>query len=453
MAIELIVECGLFRSHQKGLTMIRPQKRKTPLANQNGAYFLMSAIVLGTMVGFAAFGVEIGRWYSIRAEINKASDAGAFAGAKNVSNPKFPTKAELEAFVLEVAQANFPPGLLDTDTPVFTADVDANGKVTVNGNTNSLNHLTTVFDTGTAKTALGAAGVAKLRKAEIVMVLDVSGSMNQDNAIADLRDGAEHFVKSFIELERDHKMALITFAAGVQVLHPLEHNFSIAMTNEITDLKAEGWTNTEDALDQAGDFPWADNTGLPKNEATRKIVILFSDGNPTAFRGSFTREDQVYDAVVPRGGSNLFRTDIQSSLLEQGGDNIPFVPTGDGRISAQSTCGTSTTKWAIFDDSTYGVDGSLPTSLSGRNPEECNLPANLLSAYVDKVSREMALEHAQELKDQELEIFTIGLGEVDKDFLQSISSGTGNAFFANDPDELTGIFHEIANRIKLVLIS
>jgi len=433
--------------------MTQPQKKKTPLANQNGVYLLMSAIVLGTMVGFAALGVEIGRWYAIQAEISKASDAGAFAGAKNVSNPKFPTKADLEAFVLEVAHANFPPSLLDTDTPVFVADLDANGRVTVNGNVNSLNHMTTVFDTGTAKTAVGAAGSAKLRKAEIVMVLDVSGSMKHDDAIADLRDGAEHFVKSFEELERDHKMALITFAAGIQVLHPLEHNFSIDMTNEITDLKATGWTNTEDALDQAGDFSWADNTGLPKNEATRKIVILFSDGNPTAFRGSFMREDQVYDAVVPRSGENLFRTDVQASLLNQGGGNIPFVPTGNGRKLAQSNCGTLTTKWAIFEDSTYGVDGTLNTSLSGRNHEECNLPADLLTAYVDKVSREMALEHAQELKAQELEIFTIGLGDVDKDFLKTISSGTGYAFFANDPDELTGIFHEIANKIKLVLIS
>ena len=434
-------------------TMIQPQKKRTPLANQKGAYFLMSAITLGAMIGFAALGVEIGRWYGIQAEISKSIDGAAFAGAKNISNPKFPTDAALEAFAVEVAQANFPAGLLDTDMPTFVGDVDANGKVTVNGNVHSLNHMTTIFDTGTTMTPLGSMGSAKLRKAEIVMVLDVSGSMTHNNAIAHLRDGAEHFVKSFEELERDHKMALITFAAGVQVLHPLEHFFSVDMTNEITGLKASGWTNTEDALDQAGDFPWADNTGLPKNEATRQIVILFSDGNPTAFRGSFTRKDQDYDAVVPRGGSNLFRTDVQSSLLNQGGGNIPFVPTGDGRQQAQSTCGTSTTKWAIFEDSTYGVNGSLPTSLSGRNPEECNLPADLLTAYVDTVSREMALEHAQELKDQELEIFTIGLGEVDKDFLETISSGAGYAFFANDPDELTGIFHEIANNLKLVLVS
>ena len=64
-----------------------------------------------------------------------------------MSNPKFATDAELEAFVLEVAQANFPPGLLDTDTPVFVANKDVNGKVTVNASVHSLNHLTTVFDT------------------------------------------------------------------------------------------------------------------------------------------------------------------------------------------------------------------------------------------------------------------------------------------------------------------
>ena len=167
------------------------------LANQNGAYLLMSAIVLGAMVGFAALGVEIGRWYGIQAEISKSIDGAAFAGAKNVSNPKFPTDAELEAFVLEVANANFPPGLLDTDTPVFTADLDAEGKVTVNGNVHSMNHMTTVFDTGTAMTNLGAAGSAKLRKAEVAMVLDVSGSMNTGNAIDDLRTGADTFVNNF----------------------------------------------------------------------------------------------------------------------------------------------------------------------------------------------------------------------------------------------------------------
>ena len=99
------------------------------LTDQKGAYFLVSAVVLGVMVGFAALGVEIGRWYSIQAEINKSIDGAAFAGAKNVSNPKFATDADLEAFVLEVAQANFPPGLLDTDTPVFVANKDGNGKV------------------------------------------------------------------------------------------------------------------------------------------------------------------------------------------------------------------------------------------------------------------------------------------------------------------------------------
>ena len=218
------------------------------LANQKGAYFLMSAIVLSVMVGFSALGVEIGRWYAIQAEMSKSIDGAAFAGAKNVSGPKFvDDPSALEAFVVEVAEANFPPGLLDTDTPVFTAVLDGEGKVTVDGDVHSLNHMTTVFDTGTTMTALGAVGSAKLRKAEVALVLDVSGSMSANNAIGDLIDGATTFVNNFEHFEADHKFALLTFGSGVETPFPLGTDFVDDMTFEIGNLAADGFTNTEDA--------------------------------------------------------------------------------------------------------------------------------------------------------------------------------------------------------------
>ena len=51
-------------------------------------------------MGFAALGVEVGRWYAIQGELGKAIDGAAFAGAQNVNNPNIP---DFNLFVAEVA--------------------------------------------------------------------------------------------------------------------------------------------------------------------------------------------------------------------------------------------------------------------------------------------------------------------------------------------------------------
>jgi len=427
------------------------------LANQKGAYFLMSAIVLSVMVGFAALGVEIGRWYAIQAEISKAIDGAAFAGAKNVSNPKFPNPEDLEDFVKLVANANFPTGLLDTHRPEFVANLDAEGKVTVNGNVHSLNHLTTVFDSGTTMTQLGAVGAAKLRKAEIALVLDVSYSMRANNAISDLRDGADTFVNNFQSFENDHKFALLTFGTGVETPFPLDTNFVFDMTTEIATLTAAGYTNTEDALGQAYNLPWKPGQlALPGNERTRQTVILFSDGNPTAFRGRFGYNgNQNMDAVAILGGA----TTVYPGYL--GDPNLTgfnwLISTrpgshGDGKTSRSTACSGLTTKWYIFQDPTYGIN-AYGNPMNSYSYEACNIQQSDWDDYMNWLTRKMAIDHATELKTFGIEIYTIGLGDIDQGFLTTLATDTDHTFFANDSSELEGIFQEIANRLKLVLVS
>jgi Flp pilus assembly protein TadG len=172
---------------------------QNPLRNQQGAYILITGITVLVLFGFAALGIEVGRWYTIQGEMSKAIDGAAFAGAKNVNNPNI---ADLHGFVQEVAQANFPPGLLGTDTPSFTVSDDGNGKITVQGSTNSINTLAKVLDGNHGTTAIGADGSAKLRNAEIALVLDVSGSMG-GSPLSDLKDGAKQFVENFEDQEND----------------------------------------------------------------------------------------------------------------------------------------------------------------------------------------------------------------------------------------------------------
>jgi len=429
---------------------------RNPLQNQHGAYILITAIAVVALFGFAALGIEVGRWYAIQGEISKAIDGAAFAGAKNVNNPNI---ADLHGFVQEVAQANFPPGLLGTDTPVFTVGDDGNGKITVQGSTNSINTLSKVLEGSHATTAIGAAGSAKLRNAEIVLVLDISGSMG-GSPLSDLKDGAKQFVENFKDQESDNKFALLTFASGVQKRFDMDHGYVSPITSAINGLGAQGGTNAEDALAQALALPWSDQSGVPANERTKQVVVFFSDGNPTAFRGQFKFNGTDYDGVAALGGSsvwlNLGKPDQQFTNYSVNKVHI----TGDGKTSGTTACPNTTsggvtnklnTRWDVFTDSTYGLSSYGP--MSGYGSQQCNIPGAPLAGYLTYLATQMALDNATAIKGQGIEIYTIGLGAVDPVFLGNLSSGPNFAYYTPDSSELAGIFQQIANILKLVLIS
>jgi len=429
---------------------------QNPLRNQHGAYILITGIALVALFGFAALGIEVGRWYAIQGEMSKAIDGAAFAGAKNVNNPNI---ADLHGFVQEVAQANFPPGLLGTDVPAFLVSDDGNGKITVQGTTNSINSLAKVVEGNNSTTQIAAAGSAKLRNAEIVLVLDVSGSMG-GSPISDLKDGATQFVENFEDQEADNKFALLTFASGVQTLFAMDHGYVSPMTSAISGLGASGGTNAEDALAQALALPWTDQSGVPANERSKQVVIFFSDGNPTAFRGQFKYNNTIYDGVAALGGStvwpNLQIPDQQFSTYSVNKVHI----TGDGKTSGSTVCPNTTsggvtnklnTRWDVLTDPTYGLSSYGPISSFGA--QDCNIPQATLAGYLTYLATQMALDNATAIKGQGIEIYTIGLGAVDPVFLSNISSGPDFAYYTPNSSELAGIFQQIANILKLVLIS
>ncbi len=430
---------------------------QNPLCNQQGAYILITGITIVALFGFAALGIEVGRWYAIQGEMSKAIDGAAFAGAKNVNNPNI---TDLHGFVEQVAQANFPPGLLGTDTPTFLVSDDGNGKVTVQGSTNSINSLSRVVEGSHATTAIAADGSAKLRNAEIALVLDVSGSMG-GSPISDLKDGAKSFVENFTDQQADNRFALLTFATGVQKPFPMDHGYVSPMTSAINGLSASGGTNAEDALAQALTLPWSDQSGVPANERTKQVVIFFSDGNPSAFRGQFKHEGVTYDGVAALDGGYASVYNFMGYPNPQGSYDSSFRInlTGDGKKTGTSCPPKQiggvwyySVKWDIFQDSTYGLNSFGATY--GMDSEHCamNNPTPL-GDYVNYLVRQMAIDNAQAIKNNGIEIYTIGLGNIDQNFLSALSSGPKFVYYTPDSSELEGIFQQIANILKLVLIS
>lgn len=429
------------------------------LENQRGSFLLIAAILMVVSLGMVAIGVEVGRWYIVRAELSKTVDATAIAGAKNYSNPY----VDSETFVQQMATANYSPGFMGTDgMPTFTATFEDPGKVYMTGSANVLNTVGKVLDTSSMpsgdfeKTTVGSLGAAQLRKSEVIMALDRSGSMS-GTPIADLKTAAVGFLDNFENTGDHNKFGLVTFASGVKVDFSLGHYFYSPMVTAINNLSANGWTNVEDALYRAKTEPgFTDQTGVPGDQLVDQYLIFFSDGNPTAFRGQFVRDGEQYDAVVSQDNDDdakLYDPDEHnSSLLSSSGSTLRAFETGDGQSLATSNCGSSSlsTKWEILADSTYGIHTYEP--LEDVDPQQCGIDRDELGDYVNQTAKSMAIARAQAIKAKGVKIYTIGLGSVDQDFLAALSSGPEFQYFTPTSSELTNLFQQIANDLKLRLI-
>ena len=415
-----------------------------------GTVLIAFALFLFILLGFCALGMETGRWYMVRAELSKSVDAAALVAAKNISNPFVAPRTLAEEF----AAANFPSGYLGTPgsgagSVSFTATVIGNDKVQVDGSVSATAILAKLFGANLVPTS--SRGIAQKKEVEIMLVLDRSGSM-AGAPIADLKAAATTFVNLFLDTQAKDKMGLINFATSVTFARALGTNYVAPMTSAISSMTAVGATNTEDAIDQVdGPQGFTDQTGIPGDRRIQQFMIFFSDGRPTAFRGSFLKSGTTYDAVAcvtgncVSGDGGTTYGDIGRPLAEQWFGVSP-TPTGPGTISVKcpgSNQTLPTMRWYIFD--TDSVPGYHPTSTCIPDPalhdQTCNLATNLARA------------HASELKAKYIKIYTIGLGSnVNTTLMQALATDPSMYYYAPNSTQLTAIFQRVAQEIKLRLV-
>jgi len=436
--------------------------------DQRGMFALTTILSLVAMMGMVALGIEVGRWYIVRAELSKGVDAAALQGANNISNPYLDsyfgvgTGQGLEKLVEAVGAANFTPGMFgaaDTATFAITGPI-LDGKVPVEAQTDVTNYFARAMETPSTAgqfdtTHVASIGGAQKRDVEMMMVLDKSGSMG--SAMGDLQVGATSFLDFFQDTEANDKIGLISFASGVEVNYPLGTYFYSPMTSAINGMYASGGTNTEDAIDQAdGPNGFTDQTGVPGDQQVQQFMIFFSDGNPTAFRGSFTRNGTSYDAV---GYAGAWDIQLMSPTTQFAWMGIHQYQTGDGLPAGSTTCKTSgenpqgydNTKWDILADPQYGA-AAYSSILGTTDPQACSINWNNMMNYVTEITQQMAIDHAQALKDKGVHIYTIGLGSVNQSFLAQISSGPSFQYYTPDSTQLAELFQNIAKNIKLRLV-
>lgn len=446
--------------------------RHGTLRDQRGFFSVVTTLAVIAIFGFIALGIEVGKWYIVRAELSKSVDAAALLGAKNISNPYLDSYfgvgngQGLAELVKVAGAANFTPGFFGAQAPQITmVGAVENGKVKVQATTDVFNNLARTLETPDntgqyEKTHVGALGAAQQRAAEVMLILDQSGSMSGP-PIDDLKVAATSFLEYFEDTEDNDKFGLITFASGIpeepgyDVTYHMQHYFVSGMSSIINAMIASGGTNAEDALDRAdGNGGFTDQSGVPGDQRIQQFLVFFSDGNPTAFRGQFVRNGVSYDAVgyAASWDITLMQPNQQFAWLS----GVKQYKTGDGLPTSSTTCVDdgnpyANTKWLVLQDPVYGV--SNYSSLIGTSdPEQCDINKNNMRNYVDAITKQMAIDHAQELKNKGIKIYTVGLGAVDPTFLSQIASGPAFEYYTPDSQQLLELFQQIATNIKLRLV-
>ena len=122
--------------------------------------------------------------------------------------------------------------------------------------------------------------------ADIVLVMDKSGSMNENNRDANAQKAAKDLAKklltgtnSKLPPEQQVQMAVVTFSTEASLKQTFTTN--VSEINNAVRGNPDGGTNWEAALKQANDLQGRSGVNLQGRSGVKKHIIFLSDGNPT----------------------------------------------------------------------------------------------------------------------------------------------------------------------------
>ena len=270
----------------------------------------MAAMATFAILVIAGLAIDLGRFFVVRAQLSKAVDGSALAGARVL--PKGKGQARTAAY--ECAQMNFSAGFLNTKGHKFRVRIPsiANiGRVAVKGEAQL--PMTFMRLVGLNQVTVPAYAEAERRPISIGLVLDNSFSMDPSfagtDAIAFLREAAEDFVWFFDD--NVDQMSLTLFSSGTEVHFRLGHYFQTPVVAKIGGMSAIANTNLSDAFLSAHSELRGDTS-----PGAFRAVVFFTDGRPTALRDNFSVNGVPVTAVItgdqnPTGGvrSQLYYPD------------------------------------------------------------------------------------------------------------------------------------------------
>ena len=262
---------------QTKLEEVRPRRR--------GFVLILLALVLVALVGMVGLAVDLGVAYFLKARLSQAADAASLAGARSLSRgADIGTQtASAQAVATNFFNANFPNGFWGSTTSLTTPAVTENDitkirYVTIHATATIPLYFLRVF--GVPTVTIGTSAQAARRDANIIIILDRSGSMS--GAISQLVTSADWFVGQFAP-GRD-QVGLVTFGGTYTLVKPTT-SFSPGVVNAINTLTSStvaGTTNHAQPL-------WVAYQALAEvnQPGALNAIVFFTDGLPNTITANW----------------------------------------------------------------------------------------------------------------------------------------------------------------------
>lgn len=434
---------------------------KAPTLERGSAsvmFVCLLAFVILPVVGLAIDGSVA---FIVSTRLSATIDAAALAAARSL-NVGLTIDSQTDS-AIETAQAyfeaNFPDGFLGAtaqmDIPSVKQSTAAVRTVTITGSAKSPLYFLRLFG-GTSATVT-AKGQASRRDANIMFVLDRSGSMQDSGSCEPMKDAAQSLVNRFAN-QRD-RAGLVTFLGSASVDFKQRLNFKPDLVDLIKTLRCSGNTGTAQALSLAHKEFLDSSTGKLLYPGAQNVILLFTDGLPNGVTGQFPVKGTCTPppSTSPKTTIGGFLAGSPTGVFSA--DSIPLSSTNVSRASTGGGCQftTSTAKVAndiseipLIDLDNNHTQGYKKTVDSG--------PIPVTGKMVSAASWNAADDAAYQIRRDGILIYCIGEGDVDDVLLKRIANTpdskgfddklpVGKYYYVPGPSQIAAAFNAIASQV------
>jgi Flp pilus assembly protein TadG len=463
------------------------------MGGNRGGIAVWAALIFVPLMGFMGLGVDTARGYLVRARLSQALDAAALAAGKWASNT---AKAEEEAAM--TFKANFPDGYMDAAvTGPTIAWNSLNDMVGINASAVLPTYFVHLLGVNTFTVAASTEVMRKTVYMDIIMSLDVSGSMddtiNGVKKVDAARQAAHTLTDSLFgasETKEFLKMGLVTWNSNARIL-PIGQAYNAA---SVTSQAVPSYANPYRKPDGTSWLPSSSFT----NPATFNTVY-FANGipiplmtaPPSNWKGcvmarytpdSTTNDGDLFLNTVTVGGKiwNAWRPTPNSYQCPSQGIrrlvnvkstvksaiDLVINPSNNTNLAVGLVWG-----WRLLGtpDSPFAGDGTPPPT----DPEKelvraiilmtdgANTQASTDAYYGTRTASQLntrTQQIATKIKDEGVIIYAIQFGFNDgpqETLMKSIASGPESPYYQYAPDApaLQMVFKEIGNHLSKLRLS
>jgi hypothetical protein len=176
-----------FKSHTRSST--RVQFRRPMCRKRRGAVVVLAAFLMIVMLGMVAFSVDLGYIALTKSELQNAADAAAMAAASKLNSPQSEIKNEAKTYAnlhhaagqgVALADSDIEFGTWNLATNAFTPSSSVGNALRITARrANAPHFFGRIF--GRQSFDIQAQAIAMANPRDIVFVVDLSGSMNDDS--------------------------------------------------------------------------------------------------------------------------------------------------------------------------------------------------------------------------------------------------------------------------------